>query len=267
MARAIIPPATDRYGDCVNDRDLFSRRQMLALSALGLAAAGCSAPGTTAQSGTPTVPSPSPATLTFAPTTVTVPTGVMLCRQAWGAKPAKPGGRPHTITRMTIHHSAVALPDNRGIVARLQQHQRYHQVDKGWVDIAYHAAVDRRGNIFALRDPAIAGDTATVYDTTGHYLVLCEGNFDEEPITGEQLDGAALVLAWATRQFGISVDTLASHQEVASGTSCPGKNLEAHMTSGDLKARISGLITNGFDLQQICGPAADERAAAITAGL
>ena len=63
---------------------------------------------------------------------------------------------------MTIHHSAVALPDNREIIARLQQHQRFHQDDKGWVDIAYHVAVDRDGNIFELRDTAIAGDTATL---------------------------------------------------------------------------------------------------------
>jgi hypothetical protein len=94
--------------------------------------------------------------------------GVILPRPAWGARPPRPGGKPHTITRMTVHHSAVALPDNRGIVARLQQHQRYHMDDHGWIDIAYHYAVDRNGNIFALRDTAIAGDTATDYDTTGH---------------------------------------------------------------------------------------------------
>jgi len=191
---------------------------------------------------------------------------VMLCRQAWGARPALPGGRPHTIDRMTIHHSAVALPDNRGIVARLQQHQRFHQDDKGWVDIAYHAAVDRRGNVFALRDTAIAGDTATDYDTTGHFLVLCEGDFDTETVSEAQLDGAALVCAWATQQFGIGVDTLATHQEVASATDCPGRSLQAHVASGDLQQRIAGLIANGFELRPLCGPEADARVAAITAG-
>jgi hypothetical protein len=191
---------------------------------------------------------------------------VMLCRQAWGARPALPGGRPHTIDRMTIHHSAVALPDNRGIVARLQQHQRFHQDDKGWVDIADHAAVDRRGNIFALRDTAIAGDTATDYDTTGHFLVLCEGDFDTETVSEAQLDGAALVCAWATRQFGIGVDTLATHQEVASATDCPGRSLQAHVASGDLQQRITGLIASGFELRPLCGAEADARVAAITSG-
>ena len=192
--------------------------------------------------------------------------GVMLCRESWGARPALPGGRTQTVERMTLHHSAVALPDNREIVTRLQQHQRFHQDDKGWVDIAYHAAVDRDGNIFALRDTAIAGDTATDYDTMGHFLVLAEGNFDEEFVSEAQLAGTALVLAWAAKTFGITVNTLASHREVAAGTSCPGANLETHMVAGDLKQRVADLLNTEFELRAICGPEAAARVAAIEAG-
>lgn len=224
----------------------FNRRQILALAGSAGLAAAVGAPPFRAEAA--------------------ATSGVMLCRQSWGARPALPGGRPHDITRMTIHHSAVALPDNRGIVARLQQHQRFHQDDKGWVDIAYHAAVDRNGNIFALRDTAIAGDTATDYDTTGHFLVLCEGNFDVEAVTEAQLDGAALVCAWATQRFGIGVNTLASHREVASGTDCPGTSLQAHMVSGDLKQRIATLVASGFQLRQVCGQDAAARVAGIEAG-
>ena len=226
-------------------RKALSRRNVLAIAGgLGLGAVAGAVPAQSAPAAT----------------------GAMLCRQAWGARTARAGGRPHTITRMTIHHSAVALPDNRGIIARLQQHQRYHMDDKGWVDIAYHAAVDRDGNIFALRDTAIAGDTATVYDTTGHFLVLCEGNFDVENVSEAQLNGAALVCAWATKRFGIGVDTLATHQEVAPGTDCPGTTLQAHVASGDLKQRIVGLVSSGFELQPVCGSDADARAAGIVAG-
>lgn len=192
--------------------------------------------------------------------------GLMLCRDSWGARPARAGGRPLTVTRMTIHHSAVSLPDNRQIAARLRQHQRYHMDDKGWVDIAYHAAVDRRGNIFALRDTAIVGDTATDYDTTGHFLVLCEGNFDEEAVTEAQLNGAALVCAWATKQFGIGVDTLGSHREMTAATDCPGTTLQAHVASGDLKSRINALIGSGFQLTPVCGQDAATLVSAIEAG-
>ncbi|MBU3751399.1 MAG: N-acetylmuramoyl-L-alanine amidase [Mycobacterium sp.] len=165
-----------------------------------------------------------------------------------------------------MHHSAVALPDNRAIIARLQQHQRFHQDERGWVDIAYHMAVDRDGNIFALRSTAIAGDTATDYDTTGHFLVLCEGDFDQEAVSEAQLNGAALAFAWATRRFDIGVNTLATHQQVASATDCPGRSLQAHVDSGDLAQRITALLSSGFDLQPLCGPQADQRVAAIEAG-
>ena len=167
---------------------------------------------------------------------------------------------------MTVHHSAVALPDNRGIVARLQQHQRYHMDDKGWVDIAYHYAVDRNGNIFTLRDTAIAGDTATDYNTEGHFLVLCEGDFDQEQVSEAQLNGAALIFAWAAEQFGITTNTLASHKEVTPVTSCPGTTLEAHMTSGDLKRRIDDVIATGFALTPIGAQQAAPIVAAIEAG-
>ncbi len=191
----------------------------------------------------------------------------LLCRDSWGARPPLPGGRPHTITRMTIHHTAVALDDNSIITSRLRQHQRYHQIDRGWVDIAYHVGVDRDGNIFELRRTAIAGDTATNYDTTGHFLVVCEGDFNVEPISEAQLNGAALAFAWATQEFGITSATLASHQQVAAATSCPGTNLQSHVASGDLRGRIDDMVTGGpVQLQPVCGPQAAAVVAAIEAG-
>ena len=119
-----------------------------------------------------------------------------LCRDSWCPRSAGP--RPET------HHQPNDDPSHRGgpgdnsnMIARLQQHQRYHQNEKGWIDIAYHMAVDRHGNIFELRDWNLAGDTATNYETAGQFLVVCEGNFDEEPISERQLDSAALAFAWA----------------------------------------------------------------------
>jgi N-acetylmuramoyl-L-alanine amidase len=190
----------------------------------------------------------------------------LLCRDAWGARPARPGGRAHTITRMTLHHEAVVLGDNRNAPERLRQDQRYHQDQKGWVDIAYHVGVDRDGNIYELRTTQIAGDTATDYDTTGHFLVLCEGDFDQEAISEAQLHGAALAFAWATQNFHIASNTLAGHRDLAQ-TSCPGANLYAHLSSGDLRRRIDDLVGAGdVDLQRFCGPDAAAKVAAIESG-
>jgi hypothetical protein len=221
----------------------------------------------------PTAPLPTNASLTTTPAeTFSSPlpasnsSALLLCRDAWGARPARPGGRYHTITRMTLHHEAVVLGDNRNAPGRLRQDQRYHQDQKGWVDIAYHVGVDRNGNIYELRTPQIAGDTATDYDTTGHFLVLCEGDFDQEVVSEAQLQGAALAFAWAVQTFHIATNTLAGHRDLAQ-TSCPGANLYAHLASGDLKGRIDDLLSAGrIDLQRICGPDAAAKVEAIEAG-
>lgn len=181
--------------------------------------------------------------------------------------PPLPGGTPQTPDFMTIHHTAVVLGDNSNAPARLRQHQEYHR-SKGWIDIAYHFSVDRNGNIYQLRDPALVGDTATSYDPTGHFLVVCEGNFDEEEVTEEQLNGAALVFAWAVQQYDIPVDTLAGHRDESGDTSCPGASLYSHVTSGDLRTRIDSVMSAGpVDLPIVCGPEAEAMVADIVAGV
>jgi hypothetical protein len=96
--------------------------------------------------------------------------------------------------------------------------------------------------------------------------VLCEGDFDQEVVPEAQLRGAALAFAWAATNFGIATDTLAGHRDLAQ-TSCPGANLYAHLSSGDLKRRIDDLLAaGGVNLQHFCGPDAAAIVAAIEAG-
>lgn len=253
----------------------FSRRRALWLAgAAGLGAAvsacgesgGAGAESTAGSPGTSAPPVAStPTSSPPAPAAPTIP-ATMLCRESWGALPPLPGGRPHSITRMTIHHTAVYLGDNANAPARLRQHQTFHQGQRGWIDIAYHISVDRNGNIYQLRAPEIAGDTATNYDPTGHFLVLCEGNFDEEQISEAQLHGAALVLAWAADHYAISTETLAGHRDASPDTACPGEHLYSQLTS--LKQRVDDLrASGGVDLHVICGPEADAVVAAIEAGV
>lgn len=222
-----------------------------------------SAVGTTAAPAMPPEPATQPVEPALPPLAAAAP---MICRDAWRAQPARPGGIPHTLTRMTIHHTGAALGDNRNAPARLLQHQQLHQNERGWIDIAYHIGVDRNGNIYELRDPLVRGDTATEYDTTGHFLVLCEGNFDEETVTPEQLHSAAMAFAWAASTFSISSTLVEGHRDYAA-TACPGTDLYSYVTSGELTRRVTELLTAGpVNLQKFCGPQAAERVAAIEAG-
>ncbi|WP_308203659.1 N-acetylmuramoyl-L-alanine amidase [Mycobacterium kubicae] len=192
--------------------------------------------------------------------------GVMFCRDAWGARPARSGGALQRPNRLTVHHSGVVLGDNRHAPGRFRQDQKYHQEQLGWIDIAYHLGVDKNGNIYQLRAPEISGDTATDYDTSGHFLVLCEGDFDQEELPESQLQGAARALAWAAFKFSIQTETLAGHRDLAR-TACPGAALYAHISSGELKRRIDALISVGeVELRSSCGPEGAAEVAAIEAG-
>ncbi|MCZ0731250.1 peptidoglycan recognition family protein [Mycolicibacterium iranicum] len=167
---------------------------------------------------------------------------------------------------MTLHHTGAVLGSNANAPGRLRQHQQLHQGERGWIDIAYHVGVDRDGNIYELRRPEIVGDTATEYDPTGHFLVLCEGDFDQEVVTDAQLNSAALAFAWASQRFGIPTDTLAGHRNFAA-TSCPGAGLYSYLASGDMKRRVDEAVAAGpVNLQTICDAAAFEAVAAIEAG-
>ncbi|MCV7114504.1 N-acetylmuramoyl-L-alanine amidase [Mycolicibacterium setense] len=263
--------------------DALSRRRLLQLSgSLGLAATLGACAGGTESTSTPTAQPastapalpPEPIAVSPQPLEPGLPTAKMaggqpmveICRRAWGAAPARAGGRPHTITRMTLHHTAVVLGDNRNAPSRLRQHQQYHQNDRGWIDIAYHVGVDRNGNIYELRSPELAGDTATNYDPAGHFLVLCEGDFDQETVSEAQLNGAATAFAWAAQQFRLASGTLGGHRDFAD-TACPGANLYSHLTSGDLHTRIDALLAAGpVDLLRLCGEEAATKVAAIEAG-
>ena len=269
-------------GDLDAGQSALSRRKLLELTGCAGVAAALSACSNSRPAQTPEASATAtataetvPATLAPLATTAPPPTSMvpgiskpLLCRDAWRAAPIRPGGIEQTPYRMTLHHSAVHFDDNRTITARLRQHQHYHQDDHGWIDIAYHVAVDRKGNLFALRPTNLVGNTATDYDPTGHFLVLVEGNFDEQAVTEEQLNGAAVAFAWAAQKWGITSNTLMGHRDVPAATSCPGASLEAHISSGDLKKRVDDLLVAGpVELRDVCGPEAEAIVANIEAGL
>ena len=195
-------------------------------------------------------------------TTVEASEAVMLCREAWGAAPPTRSVPPHEITGLMVHHTAVVLDDNRKSPDRIRGHQRYHQ-SHDFADIAYHVFIDANGNVYEGRDPAVPGETFTDYDPTGWFLVVCEGNFDEQPLPQPQRDALARVLAWASARYGVTAEAIASHRQHAH-TRCPGDAIHALVVDGTIArlTRDAGRV----DLQEICGPEADERIAAIRSG-
>lgn len=149
-------------------------------------------------------------------------------KTAWGAAPVVGTFVEHQITRITVHHSGSLLQDNQNAPQRMRDHQAYHQADQGWPDLAYHYVVDRNGHVYEGRPVWAVGDTNTDYDPTGHFLICCEGEFNNQTPTPDQLEAAAGLAAWASARFGVGVDTVIGHRDVAS-TSCPGDTLYAEL--------------------------------------
>jgi hypothetical protein len=167
----------------------------------------------------------------------------MVGREAWGARPAEAGRMtPHTITRLTVHHAGTQRtttgpPQFRGW-------QTWHMDGQDWPDLAYHVIIGVDGTVYEGRDPGFQGDTGTAYDTTGHFLVVVEGDFEVDRPTAAQLDSLAAVLAWASKHYGVSPATITGHGDHAA-TLCPGLHLESRITSGELQSAVQTLIDDG----------------------
>lgn len=272
------PRQADRRWGSVDRRGLFRLTASLGMAATidacshksarnsSPASASGPSPAVGPNAGTSLTTGRPPSGSTFAPPAPRPAAATLLCRDSWGARPARPGGRPNLVTRATVHHSATVLGANSNAPSRFRQDQLYHQDQLGWIDIAYHVGIDHEGNIYQLRSPEIVGDTATEYDTSGHFLVLCEGNFDEEAVPEPMFNSTALVCAWAARRYNFTPDMVAGHRDLAQ-TACPGANLYARIVSGELRRQVTFFLENGgVDLQLLCGAEALARVAAVEAG-
>jgi hypothetical protein len=187
----------------------------------------------------------------------------VIARDALGLVPALAGGVPHLPVRVTVHHSAVVLEDAGRAPAQLRAFQRDHQ-RRGWVDVAYHRAIDPAGNVYELRDPGVAGDSSTPYDTTGHLQLLCLGDFDRQEPTPELLEALAALVAAECAARGLPLGTLSAHRDHVL-TWCPGGALYARMEA--VATRAAELLASGAPvLRSLAGAEGAARVAAIEAG-
>lgn len=187
----------------------------------------------------------------------------VICRQAWGAE--RPSGEfeRHRIHRVTVHHSAVLLRDNRKAPERLRGHQASHQA-RGWPDIAYHLLIDRNGNVYEGRPRWAVGDTATDYDPRGHLQVMCEGHFGEQRPSAAQISSLVDVLAAGITRYGVGIRTIRGHLDYAD-TACPGSSLYGRLPGIRRRVR-ERLADGGVRLVELCGPEGRQRVEDIEAG-
>ncbi len=164
-------------------------------------------------------------------------------REDWGARAPKVDLMvPHTIERLTVHHAGTQSGTTGP--AQIRGWQNWHMNGQHWPDLAYHLIIGIDGTVYEGRNPAFRGDTGTTYDTTGHFLVVVEGNFDIDRPTAAQIDSLTAGLAWAAVHYGGSPATISGHGDHAA-TACPGAHLESRIHSGQLEQDVQALIDSG----------------------
>jgi hypothetical protein len=157
------------------------------------------------------------------------------------------------------------MGDNAEAPRRLRSYQGYHQ-ENGWPDVAYHYLIDAHGHVYEGRPVSARGDTFTDYDPTGHFLVCCDGHFDQQGVPAAQLASLTNVLAWASGHFGVGSDTIRGHRDYAA-TSCPGSQLAGLVADRTLQSMVEQrMAAGGVLLTLLCGQGGFDRVAEIEAG-
>lgn len=165
----------------------------------------------------------------------------ILPRSSWNAAEPKPFPT-HVPNRITIHHEGEYLDPNANAAEKIKKTQTWCMgPDRNWADIPYHFLIDLDGNIYEGRNVYTAGETNTTYDPSGHLLLTCMGNFEEQELPEAQLNALIKLAAYCCKKYQIDPETIKGHKDYAE-TLCPGKNLYPYIHDGYIINKVKELL-------------------------
>ena len=163
-------------------------------------------------------------------------------RSGWNANEPNPY-KAHTPVQITIHHEGTKLEKTDDAAKKIRNIQVWGMgPDRKWADIPYHFLISPNGIIYEGRNVFTAGETATEYDPSGHLLITCLGNLEVQEVPQEQLTSLIKLIAWCCTKYKLPLETLASHKDHSTQTTCPGKNLYHYLENGYIKAEVKKLL-------------------------
>jgi hypothetical protein len=149
----------------------------------------------------------------------------------------------HVPIQITIHHEGTIFEAHQDAPKHIKNVQTWGMgKDRNWADIPYHFLIDPNGNIYEGRNAYTAGETNTEYDPSGHLLITCMGNFEEQEVSAAQLNALINLTALACKKYQISPETIASHRDHSKQTVCPGKNLYQYIENGYIKDQVKKIL-------------------------
>lgn len=163
-------------------------------------------------------------------------------RTGWNAAEPKPY-KTHVPVQITIHHEGTKLEMTADAARKIKNIQTWGMgPDRKWADIPYHFLIAPNGTIYEGRDVFTTGETATEYDPTGHLLITCLGNLEEQEVPEQQLTSLINLIAYCSKKYKLPYETLASHKDYSKQTTCPGKNLYKYLENGYIKAAVKKVL-------------------------
>ena len=144
-----------------------------------------------------------------------------------------------TPVRITVHHEGTRLDTSDDAAKKIKAIQKWGMgADKKWADIPYHFLIAPDGIIYEGRSVFTVGETSTEYDPTGHLLICCLGNLQEQPVPEKQLASLINLIAFCSKKYKIGIETLATHRDYSKQTTCPGDNLYAYFKDGYIMKQL-----------------------------
>jgi hypothetical protein len=166
----------------------------------------------------------------------------IVSRSQWNAAEPRPF-KQHTPVRITIHHEGTRLEITDDAAKKIKNIQTWGMgPDRNWVDVPYHFFIAPNGTIYEGRNVFTVGETATEYDPSGHLLINCLGNLEVQEMPQQQLQSLIKMIAWCCKKYNLPYETISSHRDHSSQTTCPGKNLYKYLENGYIKEEVKKLL-------------------------
>ena len=167
---------------------------------------------------------------------------VIVPRSAWNAQEPRPY-KQHIPVRITVHHEGTRLELTDDAAKKIHNIQVWGMgKDRNWSDIPYHFLIAPNGTIYEGRNVNTVGETATEYDPTGHLLINCLGNLEQQEVPAQQLNSLIKMIAYSCKKYNLPLDSLATHRDHSSQTTCPGKNLYQYFQNGFIKEQVAQIL-------------------------
>lgn len=157
----------------------------------------------------------------------------IITRAQWGAADPRGGGNPlGNPSGITQHWEGPSMGvwDHTLCAGKVRGIQRFHQVSRGWSDIAYNMIVCPHGDAYVGRG-ADRGNAANGDSSNATRYSVCAMTGEGDPTTVALKRGILDAHAWLRKESGRALPALDCHSDHVP-TSCPGPVLRAWIKDG-----------------------------------